>query len=103
MTREVRSYPPQKLCAAIRNRLKRDKPITVGEIVSQGLDKGTEFSFIVNVKDGSELLVSVLQTKPPETASTKGRGDLNNLVNNRQSEYFKAYERRRKKFLGELD
>jgi hypothetical protein len=40
----------------------------VGEQITTGLDGGTDFSFVVNSRDGSELLVSVVQTKPPTGA-----------------------------------
>jgi hypothetical protein len=93
--------------------LKKIGPLTAGDMVNQGLDGGTEFSFVVTSRDGGELLVSVVQTKEPIVVpplKKSGKGNVVAMVGRRNAmwaeqqisqSYAAKIDRRRRRYLGE--
>lgn len=64
---------PQRVASALRSHIaNRVKMLTLGPMVEQGRGAALEFSFIVEARDGSEMVVSVLQTKQPTRKEEPG-------------------------------
>lgn len=92
----------QRLVASIYKHLRRLKKFKPGEIVTQGLDGGNEFSFLVQGRDGCELLVLVIEEKKPVVQANHRLSQIERIVTEKQQKYIDAQERRRKRFLGEI-
>lgn len=112
-----KTFLPQRLCAQLQNFISRRlSAVEVGGMVNQGLDGGTEFSFLVQGRDGSEMMVSVVQTKPADLSAPSPSGkwpksmalariaqkDARAIEEQRTQNYRAKVERRRLRFLGEL-
>jgi hypothetical protein len=92
----------QQAARVLRTRLDQLSCTEVGPLTNAP----QQFSFVVNSRDGSELLVTVQQTKAPPPRKTIRKFDAAaaaaKCTAETQRKCFEAQERRRKHFLGEL-